>query len=141
MCTTTRRQFTGRMLTVAGAALLGRTILEASALAQAATLSGGELFSRMKWLNEPASATIAADKLMVRSRPKTDFWRKTLTGNVVLTRGKDVATGDKLVVDLRTGRAKIDQAPGKPIRVTISPETQSAAQPGDAITGKELPGQ
>jgi lipopolysaccharide export system protein LptA len=54
----------------------------------------------------------------------------TLTGNVVLTRGKDVATGDRLVVDLRTGRAKIDQAPGKPIRVIISPESASTAQQG-----------
>jgi regulation of enolase protein 1 (concanavalin A-like superfamily) len=83
MYTTTRRQFSAQMLTAAGAALLGGTILEASALAQAATLSGGEVLSHMKWLNQPASATIAADKLTVRARPKTDFWRKTLSGNVV----------------------------------------------------------
>jgi regulation of enolase protein 1 (concanavalin A-like superfamily) len=79
----TRRQFTSRMLSAAGGALLGGKILEASALAQGAALAGGELFSHMKWLNEPASATIAADRLVVRARPKTDFWRKTLTGNVV----------------------------------------------------------
>ena len=83
MYTTTRRQFTSRMLTAAGGALLGGTILEFSALAQAATLSGGEMLSRMKWLNEPASATIAADKLVVRARSKTDFWRKTLSGTVI----------------------------------------------------------
>jgi regulation of enolase protein 1 (concanavalin A-like superfamily) len=83
MYTTTRRQFSTQMLAAAGGALLGGTILEAAALAQAATLSGGELFGRMKWLNEPASATVAAGKLVVRSKPKTDFWRKTLTGNVV----------------------------------------------------------
>ena len=52
----------------------------------------------------------------------------TMTGNVVLTRCKDVARGDKLIVDLQTGRARIDQTPGKgPIRVIISPETASAA--------------
>ena len=83
MYTTTRRQFSTQMLAAAGGALLGETILESSAVAQAAAPSGGELFSRMKWLNEPASATIAADKLVVRAKPKTDFWRKTLTGNVV----------------------------------------------------------
>jgi len=65
----------------------------------------------------------------------------TLTGNVVLTRGKDVATGDRLVVDLRTGRAKIDQAPGKPIRVIISPETASAAQQSGDTKGKSPPTQ
>ena len=65
----------------------------------------------------------------------------TLTGNVVLTRGTDVATGDRLVVDLRTGRAKIDQAPGKPIRVIISPETASAMQPGGDTKGKAPPTQ
>jgi lipopolysaccharide export system protein LptA len=66
----------------------------------------------------------------------------TVTGNVVLTRGKDVATGEKLVVDMRTGRAKIDQAPGKPIRVIISPETASAAgQPGADTKGKSPPTQ
>jgi uncharacterized protein len=83
MYTTTRRQFSTQMLTAAGAALLSGTIRESSALGQAATPSGGDLFSRMKWLNQPASATIAADRLVVRARPKTDFWRKTLTGNVV----------------------------------------------------------
>jgi len=59
----------------------------------------------------------------------------TMTGNVVLTRCKDVARGDKLIVDLQTGRARIDQTPGKgPIRVIISPETASATgqqQAGD----------
>jgi lipopolysaccharide export system protein LptA len=64
----------------------------------------------------------------------------TLTGNVVLTRGKDVATGDRLTVDLRTGRAKIDQAPGKPIRVLISPDTASGAEPA-AGKGKAPPTQ
>jgi regulation of enolase protein 1 (concanavalin A-like superfamily) len=83
MYRTTRRQFTSRILAATGGALLGGTILEASASAQAATLSGGEMLTRMKWLNEPASAAIAADKLVVRARPKTDFWRRTLTGNVV----------------------------------------------------------
>jgi regulation of enolase protein 1 (concanavalin A-like superfamily) len=83
MYTTTRRQFSTQMLTAAGAALLSATMLESSAPAEAATPSGGELFRRMKWFNEPASATIAADKLVVRARPKTDFWRETLSGTVI----------------------------------------------------------
>jgi len=63
----------------------------------------------------------------------------TLTGNVVLTRGKDIATGDRLTVDMRTGRARIDQTPGKGIRVLISPETAEGVQPG--AKGKTPPTQ
>ena len=37
----------------------------------------------------------------------------TMTGNVVLTHGKDVVTGDRLTVDLRTGRAKVEQTPAR----------------------------
>jgi lipopolysaccharide export system protein LptA len=66
----------------------------------------------------------------------------TLTGNVVLTRGKDVATGDRLIVDLQTGRARIEQAPGKPVHIIISPETASAAgQQGGDTKGKGPPTQ
>src|SRR5262249_23431405 len=67
----------------------------------------------------------------------------TLTGNVVLTRGKDVATGDKLTVDMRTGRARIEQTPGKAIRVLISPDTAQTADDSDAkvVKGKPKPAQ
>jgi lipopolysaccharide export system protein LptA len=65
----------------------------------------------------------------------------TLTGNVILTRGTDVVTGDRLTVDLRTGRAKVEQAAGKkPIRVLISPDTASGAAEG-AAKGKSPPTQ
>ncbi len=36
-----------------------------------------DLISRMTWMNEPASSKRSGDELIVRSRPKTDFWRKT----------------------------------------------------------------
>lgn len=41
-----------------------------------------DLAARMKWLNEPASWKIAGEKLVVRARPKTDFWRKTFYGYI-----------------------------------------------------------
>src|SRR5215469_5053076 len=31
----------------------------------------------MKWFNEPASARQSGDQLVVRTKPKTDYWRKT----------------------------------------------------------------
>ena len=42
----------------------------------------GELIARMTWLNEPASHVRSDDKLVVRTRGKTDFWRKTFYGYV-----------------------------------------------------------
>ena len=36
----------------------------------------------MTWLNEPASAKIAGEQIVVRSRAKTDFWQKTFDGYV-----------------------------------------------------------
>jgi len=40
------------------------------------------LLSRMTWMNEPASWHRSGEKLSVRSRSKTDFWRKTFYGYV-----------------------------------------------------------
>ena len=37
---------------------------------------------RMTWMNEPASWHRSSEKLAVRSRSKTDFWRKTFYGYV-----------------------------------------------------------
>ena len=47
-------------------------------------LSAGRdtLVERMTWTNEPASWNRSGEKLAVRSRSKTDFWRKTLYGYV-----------------------------------------------------------
>jgi uncharacterized protein len=78
---TSRRQFTAWMFALTGAALLGKG-LRATSFAEEPPSSGGELLRRMKWLNEPASATISGSKLVVRARPKTDFWRKTFYGYI-----------------------------------------------------------
>jgi lipopolysaccharide export system protein LptA len=45
----------------------------------------------------------------------------TLTGNVVLTQGKNVIHGDRLVVDTVTGSAHVDAAPQKGVRAVIVP--------------------
>jgi uncharacterized protein len=39
--------------------------------------SGKSLFAKMKWFNEPAIAKQSGDQLVVTTKPKTDFWRKT----------------------------------------------------------------
>ncbi len=38
---------------------------------------GKPLFDKMKWFNEPASAKQSGDQLVVTTKPKTDYWRKT----------------------------------------------------------------
>jgi hypothetical protein len=59
------------------------TVIGGSRLAGNAQTSGsGSLIARMKWMNEPASSNRSGDKLVVRSRAKTDFWRKTFYGYI-----------------------------------------------------------
>jgi hypothetical protein len=79
---TSRRHFTGQMLALTGAVLLGERIFRPAALAADSPSTGGELLRRMKWLNEPASATVSENKIVVRAKQKTDFWRKTFFGYV-----------------------------------------------------------
>jgi regulation of enolase protein 1 (concanavalin A-like superfamily) len=50
--------------------------------AGASPRAGGELLSRMSWLNPPAAEHYGDGILTVRSKGKTDFWRKTFYGYV-----------------------------------------------------------
>jgi uncharacterized protein len=64
----------------AGAALLAQ--LPSVSNAASVTRSGGDLTSRMTWLNEPATASYPEGGVMARAKPKTDFWRKTFYGYI-----------------------------------------------------------
>lgn len=44
--------------------------------------ANADLIARMTWFNEPAASKRVGEKLIVRSRPKTDFWRKTFYGYI-----------------------------------------------------------
>ena len=80
MLKTSRREFLQQSLTVSCAAALGE---EAFALnAQSASPGTGDLVGRMQWMNDPASWQKAGDRIVVHSKPKTDFWRKTFYGYV-----------------------------------------------------------
>jgi regulation of enolase protein 1 (concanavalin A-like superfamily) len=76
---TTRRTFLTRTIAAGTAALCRAAGAESVAESQA---SGKALLDRMVWLNQPASAKQSGDQLVVVSRPKTDFWRKTFYGYV-----------------------------------------------------------
>ncbi|BCP55944.1 hypothetical protein K32_45610 [Kaistia sp. 32K] len=55
----------------------------------------------------------------------------TLSGNVVLSQGPNVITGNKLTWDMTTGRARVDQTPGARIRGIFTPGSTPGA-PGKA---------
>jgi regulation of enolase protein 1 (concanavalin A-like superfamily) len=75
-----RRTFLEQSLVVAGVAV---AVPELLAKYPTIHLDGeGDLASRMTWLNEPASWKKSGEQLVVRSRPKTDFWSKTFYGYV-----------------------------------------------------------
>jgi lipopolysaccharide export system protein LptA len=63
------------------------------------------------------------DQVVTGDTAVVDMATNTITvdGNVVLSQGPNVISGAKLVVNLSTGRARVDQAPGKQIRGVFSP--------------------
>lgn len=56
---------------------LGKSLLAAPFPAANRELYGRALIAKMKWFNEPASARQSGDQLVVTTKPKTDYWRKT----------------------------------------------------------------
>jgi regulation of enolase protein 1 (concanavalin A-like superfamily) len=66
----------------AGLALAAQGAQVFGANAATSTRTGGDLVSRMTWLNPPAAESYSAGTLNVRSKGKTDFWRKTFYGYI-----------------------------------------------------------
>src|SRR5271154_87388 len=75
-----RREVLHQLLLATGAVLLEPPML-AEPL-QAPAPANNDLLSKMSWMNEPASSKMLGNRLIVRSLPKTDFWRKTFYGYV-----------------------------------------------------------
>jgi len=83
MSNLSRRSFLVRSSTIAALSVLSRSLPESAAAAQEAQVTNDDLIARMTWLNEPASWKRSSDQLVVHSRPRTDFWRKTFLEQVV----------------------------------------------------------
>jgi regulation of enolase protein 1 (concanavalin A-like superfamily) len=83
MKTANRREFLVKAAGVSCAALWSGPALPKSVAVAGKTAAaensvvGKALFGRMKWFNEPASSKQAGDQLLVTTKAKTDFWRKT----------------------------------------------------------------
>jgi len=77
-----RRWLLGGAVSLSCAALLHETAVPRAFAAASKIVLQDELIPRMKWMNEPAPWKVANGKVIVRSRPKTDFWRKTFYGYI-----------------------------------------------------------
>ncbi len=77
---TERRTFLRQSLLMSYGTIIGSARMES--FYPAATDTTADLFAGMTWMNEPASWKRSGDVLTVRSRSKTDFWRKTFYGYV-----------------------------------------------------------
>ena len=88
--TATRRRFMQHSLAAALATAAADTLAQApqnpppamSPNAPRPWMQGGELVSKMTWLTPPASVTYGEGSITARSKPRTDFWRKTFYGYV-----------------------------------------------------------
>jgi hypothetical protein len=76
----TWRQFASQVCAFIGATLRGGQTRGALVPAEELPSSGSQLLGHMKWLKQPASATVTGERLVVRARRKADFWRKTFYG-------------------------------------------------------------
>jgi lipopolysaccharide export system protein LptA len=114
----------------------GVTVKRGNTLMKAGTI---KLFSNLDASAANAFTRIEArDKIYVSSADQTvtgstavvDMKTNTITvsGGVVLSQGGNVITGSRLVVNLATGRARVEQEAGKQIRGVFSP--------GGATTGQ-----
>jgi regulation of enolase protein 1 (concanavalin A-like superfamily) len=77
----TRRSFLTQSAVFAGGSILVNSSFLSSAAAEEKPAL--DLIPQMTWMNDPASWKQQDGKLVVTSRPKTDFWRKTVSGTVV----------------------------------------------------------
>jgi len=83
MINTNRREFLVKTATLSCAALWsergfsnGLAIPGKTSVAEN-VVSGKALFGKMKWFNKPASSKQVGNQLLVTTKHKTDFWRKT----------------------------------------------------------------
>src|SRR5262245_46715634 len=77
----TRRSFLQQSLAAAALARAG-TAAAQQPPATKPWLVGGDLVAKMNWFNPPASVSYGGGSVTARTRPRTDFWRKTFYGYV-----------------------------------------------------------
>ena len=59
-----------------------QSIAAAASVASKPWLEAGDLVAKMEWLNPPASVAYGTGTVVAKTRPHTDFWRKTFYGYI-----------------------------------------------------------
>ncbi|MEJ0011486.1 MAG: LptA/OstA family protein [Bauldia sp.] len=101
----------------------GNTTMKAGEIKLYSGLEGAAASSFTRIEANGGIKVTSKDQVVTGDTAVVDMPTNTITvdGNVVLSQGANVITGAKLVVNLSTGRARVDQAPGKQIRGVFSP--------------------
>jgi hypothetical protein len=77
---TTRRTFVAQLSSVGGVVL---ACSASSLFAEPRSfVSRADLIGQMKWMNQPEWSKVSGGQITVRTKSKTDFWRKTFYGYV-----------------------------------------------------------
>jgi lipopolysaccharide export system protein LptA len=108
----------------------GNTLMKAGTMKLFSNLDAGsaDAFTRIE-----ASGNItvtSGDQTVTGATAVVDMKANTITvdGGVVLSQGANVITGSRLVVNVATGRARVEQEPGKQIRGVFAPGTANTGQ-------------
>jgi lipopolysaccharide export system protein LptA len=105
----------------------------AGAKAVPAAASGDQ--QQIRWIEATGEVRVTQKDQNARGDKGTFDMRSnvvTLIGNVVVTRGKDVVRGERLVVDLNTGVSRIESAAGGQVQSLFQPgahDTDPPARP------------
>ena len=108
----------------------GSTVLKATAITIHSDLGAPETGKEAFNLIEATGKVTVADKDSRASAETATFDMKsqvaTMNGNVVLAQGSNVLSGATLSVDLNSGTARVEQAPGGRIKGVFTPSTAKA---------------
>ena len=112
--------FTGNVAVRRGDTVLKATTITIHSDAEAPA-SGKEAFN----LIEAEGKVLITEKGQTATGNSASFNMKTqvatISGNVVLSQGTNILSGERLIVDLNSGTARVEQAPGGRIRGVFTP--------------------
>ena len=110
----------------------GKTTLKAATIKLYSDLDAttADAFSRIEaggkvWVSS-GEQTVTGETAVVDMKARTIV----ISGGVVLSQGNNIITGSRLVVNLATGSARVEQDPGKQIRGVFSPDSGGVGAPG-----------
>lgn len=127
-----------RISTFAGGVTVrrGNTTMKAGTIKLYSAKDGGDsnAFNRMEatgtvYVNS-GNQTVTGSRAVVDNNAQTI----TLVGNVVLSQGKNVIAGERLIINMATGMARVEQKPGERIQGVFNPGAVKSKKPAETPT-------